>query len=684
MSTNAVVNEPSKISYFYGPGFSDIKEVIDQTRQKIAQSVDDITARSASKVNPGDGISSKFIRPLAVILWQIAAFSYWLFSAGSMAIASVFFCLFMLLPHVIGFLVFDFFGLISSQLARAVDLVYFKIRRISNVCDICHSRFTIPVYSCSSCGAKHVSLIPGKYGILHQTCTCGQKLPCSIFDRKSPRSNLQATCPFCYKAGRETLIKASDSRTICIPVVGGASSGKTAFITAYSTSIIEQVAPSRGLNTRFYDTEREQMYVKIKSAFKTGQVEKTAVATSRDASSAISFGFYVEGQDLKPSRLVELLDIAGESFVDNSENEFQNQYAHCEGIVLVVDPLAIRNVAALCSDQLDSGDKGSISDAHLEDVITALQNNLSKTTNTDRSGRVLTPLAIVINKVDASPFLDQRIGNTAATKVMASDSELFGNPLDTQDYLCRQFLLDMDMGDVVDTVQQQFVHSRFFVVSSIGHTAGNGDEFQPKNVNAVIDWILSMSDGGLNKALGGVAFSNAKLPIKAPVIGALDQLLDFQSTPVGSNPSSSSTMPSASRTAPGYAPNGGQAQPVDRGQSGQSASQTESDASESESQSAASNPQQNTSEPTVQPPQRAEKSDTPQADEESVPPANSNTTSSAADASEPFRSQKTTTADEEISPNGEQSVQGRSENENRPSKTSPWVPHRPQARPKQS
>ena len=510
--------EPAKISYFYGPGFKDIVKVVQTTGKKIRDSVDAITTASASKTPP--------VGIIMTILVMSVRYAYWLFSAGTMVIASVFFCLFMLMPHVVGFIVIDIVGLLLSRIVRLLDMLYFQIRKVSNVCDVCHNRFTVPVYVCDKCGAKHYDLLPGKYGILHHACTCGQKLPCSTLDLKHPRRKLQAICPFCYKAGREESIFSGGSRAICIPVVGGASTGKSAFITAYARSVIDEVAPSHGLSTRFYDEDREKMYQSMTDAYRDGVVEKTAATTVQGASSAFSFSFFIDGSGVKPSRLMQLLDIAGETFVDNRENERQSQYEHCEGIVLMIDPLAIPRFRALCVDDLDSGDRASISDARLEDVMSALQNDLRQTADADRNGRLRTPLAVVINKVDASPLLDERIGDTAVSKLMAADRENFTNAEDATDFLCRQFLLDMDMGDIVDIVGQQFLNSRFFAVSSIGHTAGNGTGFQPKNVNAVIDWILLNSDFSLAKALGVRETSKAKLPVRQPAIGLYDQILD--------------------------------------------------------------------------------------------------------------------------------------------------------------
>ena len=139
--------EPAKISYFYGPGFKDIVKVVQTTGKKIRDSVDAITTASASKTPP--------VGIIMTILVMSVRYAYWLFSAGTMVIASVFFCLFMLMPHVVGFIVIDIVGLLLSRIVRLLDMLYFQIRKVSNVCDVCHNRFTVPVYVCDKCGAKH-------------------------------------------------------------------------------------------------------------------------------------------------------------------------------------------------------------------------------------------------------------------------------------------------------------------------------------------------------------------------------------------------------------------------------------------------------------------------------------------------------------------------------------------------
>ena len=509
--------QPAEVSYLYGPGWSDIRKVL----TKVWKSIDDSQMKLIQKTSTypsGEGV-------LLTILFTTGKYFFWLANAVTLVLASVAFCLFMIVPHVVFFLIGEFAGLVFTYGIRLIEMVWIRTHKLSLVCDTCHSRYTLPVYVCPKCHKKHTRLVPSKYGALHHVCKCKTSLPSSILVRKGPRNSLHAICPICWQSGRETPIEGSDSRTICVPVVGGESAGKSAFITAYAANVINTIAPAVGLTTRFYNDEKKFMFSTMLSNFQQGIVNKTATTTRIDEASAFSFSFYIEGKQVKPQRLLELYDIAGETFVSNSEHEQQRQYEHCDGIVLVVDPMALPEVEAKFWHSLDASDKGTISSAHLEDVMAALNNDLRETTKHSRARGLSTPLAVVINKVDETTELSSRIGDQAVARLKALDTKKYGDSWDDMDFLCRQFLVDMDMTDVIDLIDQNFSNSRFFSVSAIGHSAGNGNAFDPKNVNAVMDWIVAQTDPTLGKALKATAFSRAKLPINKPVFGLYDQLL---------------------------------------------------------------------------------------------------------------------------------------------------------------
>lgn len=515
---NVLSEEPSTLSYFYGPGVADIKQVVAKVLGGINTSMDDLASKLRGKPRSSNVIM--------LILQILVRYINWLATAVTLMLASVSFCLFMLIPHVVAFPVIEAAGLAFTNIVKGIDFLLLKLRRVSLVCDTCHSRYTLPVYICSSCGAKHPHLVPGRYGALHHTCTCGAKLPSSLLVVKNPRRDLDAICPNCWISGREESIQGAGSRTLCIPVVGGESAGKSALITAYAKSIIDVKAPAGGLTCEFYNDEKKIMYGSMSSDYAQGVVEKTATVTKTDMSSAISFSFYLSGLSLNPRRLVQLYDIAGETFVNNRENEQQRQYEHCDGIVLVIDPMSLPQAEAQFGHELSEGDRGTISTARLEDVMSALSNNLRETTKLNRKGQLDTPLAVVLSKVDESAALERRLGQESANKLKGIDAEKFADPYDAMDFLCRQFLVDMDMPEIVDIIEQDFKTSRFFAVSAIGHVAGDGTGFRPQNVDTVMDWIINQSDADLAKALHAQQFSKNKLPVERPATGLYEQLLE--------------------------------------------------------------------------------------------------------------------------------------------------------------
>ncbi len=129
-----------------------------------------------------------------------------------------------------------------------VDRVYLIRKKIFTACHECKEKSLIPTYICPTCGAKHTNLTPGVYGILKRRCNCGEKLPTTFFNG---RKNLEAECPVC---GHKLMDR--ESRPICIPVVGGRSVGKTAFITAFPESSLKPLPLPRGSRLNSITTKR--------------------------------------------------------------------------------------------------------------------------------------------------------------------------------------------------------------------------------------------------------------------------------------------------------------------------------------------------------------------------------------------------------------------------------------------
>jgi len=357
-------------------------------------------------------------------------------------------------------------------------------------------------------------LTPSVYGAFRRTCNCGEKLPTSVLNFKNKRADLEAFWSECAKVGRETPLSDRASRPVCIPVVGGPSVGKSAFITAYATLFIDSISVDKGVDIEFYDNSVRNDFTTKKGFYRAGQIVKTAVQTDLTRASSIAFSFFVKHQSMNPPRLVHIYDIAGESFIAGA-NEIQKQYDYCNGIVLLIDPFSIPDVMARFGSKLNSTDYGGTSSASIDSMMENFILTLEHTTGLSKSKILSTPLAIVLNKTDEAD-LDLLIGDSAVDRVMASNPETFTDRFDTMDYLCREFLRKVDMNDVLAHIHQNFKNARFFAVSAIGHTLNQG-RYNPRNVAPVLDWIFKNSDKKLASLITSTEFSNRKLPIVSEI-----------------------------------------------------------------------------------------------------------------------------------------------------------------------
>lgn len=466
--------QPAKKSYFFGQGFLDIGRAI---RQSWAQNA--ATARRYYSNYRECGMLSfkgvfNLFRALSVVTFGTLFFA---------AISAMMLCV----VSVIFVMVYLVFGLVWL-----FDRMYQIRHKIFSSCTLCKTKFRIPIYICPGCGAKHTNLVPGSYGIFKRTCLCGEKLPTTFFNG---RKKLRGICPECYRRGRRTKINDRESRPLCVPVVGGRSVGKTAFITAFSREFLETVAPAKGLGVEIYSEEKKLIYMDIQDDYRTGSTRMTARPTDVNQASSVAFSFFVKHPKLKPERLVHIYDIAGEVFTDNNENEVQQQYEYCHGIILMIDPFSIDNVRNEFGELLAPEDVAGIGRADIKGVINVFLAKLRQVTGLSDEKMAKVPLAVVIGKID-SAGLEQDIGDRAVRKRMTAEPERFTDYYDTMDYLCRQFLKANDMAAFLNSVTIHFKYNRFFACSAIGHTRDKG-AYRPQGVLAPVEWICQRADKDL-------------------------------------------------------------------------------------------------------------------------------------------------------------------------------------------
>lgn len=493
----ALIPQPAKKSYFFGKGYMDVLNTIKGAWKRNFETIKVYKNRisSAQHISTASTIFFAILNILAMI-------SVAVFGTIITAVVSGINIIILLVVMVVIYIGFSLIWL--------ADRVYLMRKKIFTACHECKEKSLIPTYICPRCSAKHTNLTPGVYGILQRTCTgedpnsyCGEKLPTTFFNG---RRKLEAICPNC-----DTPLADRETVPICIPIVGGRSVGKTAFITAFSKEFIDNVAPAKSWETEFYNEAKANIYKEIEQDYLTGSTRMTDRPQDINKASSVSFSFFVKGAKFNPERLVHVYDIAGEVFTDNSENEIQKQYEYCQGIVLMIDPFAIPTVRHRCEDMLAPEDIAGIGKADINGIVDSFLNKLREVTGLSDKKMSSVPLAVVIGKIDAADLVNE-IGDVAVRNIMASNPEKFSDYYDTQDYLCRKFLKENGMGSFLNNVELKFSQNRFFACTAIGHTRDKG-QYNPKGVLAPMQWLFGKADSKMAQDWNDIKFNKKTLVI---------------------------------------------------------------------------------------------------------------------------------------------------------------------------
>lgn len=458
--------QPAKVSYWFGPGWKQFGTFLHNMWSAEGNSI---------RICYLNYLSASILT-VKGIFWLLASLAVAVFGTIYTAFISVIFIIVLSIFYVLIYLGFSIVWLI--------DRAYLHRHKIFSACPVCKTKSLIPVYECPDCHAMHTNLVPGKYGIFHRTCNCGKSLGTTFF---TGRKNLQAYCPKCGAplADREDV-------PICIPIVGGRSVGKTAFITAFSKGFLDDVAPEHGWDTAFYNKEKENIYNDIRNDYQHGTTRMTKSPEDENEVSAVSFSFFLSGKDLKPERLVHIYDIAGEVFTQNAEAEVQKQYEYCQGLVLLLDPFSIPLVRAAYEDEMAPEDKASIGTADIESIVDSFLNKLREVTGLSDKQMFNTPIAIVISKID-SAGLKGELGPTAVNAAMKRFEGRNISEMDAEDYVCRNFLKKYDMADFLKQIDVRFKTNRYFACSAIGHARDHG-MYSPVGVMEPMEWLFGYAD----------------------------------------------------------------------------------------------------------------------------------------------------------------------------------------------
>ncbi len=461
----SVNTDPAIKSYFFGKGYTDLLNTIKGSWKKNI-----ISAKNFfSKI---DRNGEWWEATLSVLFWGGAGVSVVIFG-------TVFFCIISLLHILILGL---FFGLIylAFSILWAVEKIFLFSRSYFMACPHCHTKTRLPEYWCDSCGKIHKHLMPNSYGILSHRCQCGQELPATFF---KDRGSLQARCPACQEPLHRDHV---ESKRIFIPIVGGPSVGKTAFMFSVVQQLIEKKASILGLQTEFINSATEAQYKSVHAQLEKG-------ASPSKTTDKIPKAFNLALKDGATTKcLFYIYDPAGEAYEDGAAEDLSAHlyYEYLSGLVMIIDPFSIPAVRRMFEKELSTTwSEVKPSQLHLEDALNRMLLTLEESFSLAKTKQVKKPLAVVINKIDAFN-LENIIGEPAVDRALS----LAGGEADknyVRNNLIRKQLEDWGEEALLQQINVRFKKVSFFTCSALGRIPDStGEKFISHDVFEPIQWII--------------------------------------------------------------------------------------------------------------------------------------------------------------------------------------------------
>ena len=485
-----MVKQPAKVNFFFGAAYKFLYRTIFGSFRKSFILIRDSAAAFFRALK---FFISSFIALVASIfqldfeeIWDctkdsvrslfVLTYAFPLFLCATIVAPTL--TLFLSLFQLILFLGIMLLIYITYTLVYLADLLFRKIKQISNTCRNCQHKIDTPIYVCPHCGVEHTKLIPSKYGIFKRRCECGAKLPTTFLNG---REKLEAYCPHCNSELADTA-----HVDITVPVVGGPSAGKTCFIHMAISDIEKNSMEKFGLGYE-YDPGTDDEYGINMSYINSGNVPaKTSDMRLR------FYSFY-----LKPKKgikhLLSLCDVGGEVYDDSASLGEQVAFTHTKAFIMVIDPLSIFDYRKEVEQNVDISEYGP-SEKPIDEVLSMLITTLENMCNIKAKDMLNRDVAIVFSKGDL-PGLDEKIGKAAIAEYIASNPE--AKYLEAQNAVCEQFLKDYDEYGFLNAVKSKFKTVQFFASSALGHTA-DGSEFVSSGVSEPIYWIVDKISNSIN------------------------------------------------------------------------------------------------------------------------------------------------------------------------------------------
>lgn len=457
----AKIPEPAIKSYFFGKGYKDLLNVIKNSWSR--------NRANSKKYFSHIDTTGEWWEVISSVLFNGGAgISVVIFGTIVFAIISI--------VHVI--ILLSLFSLIyiSFTILYLLERIYLFFKQFFAACPHCHEKTPLPEYLCPSCGEAHAQLIPNSYGVFHHRCKCGEKLVSSFFLN---RGNLQARCSECHQLLNRQHI---ETKRIFIPILGGASAGKSAFLFSAVRELIDKDAATYGLETEFIDSSTELDYESVKRQLLAGSAP---TKTLNSVPKAFNLALLKEE---KTKCLLYLYDPAGEAYQNTDTLSAHRYLEYLSGMILIIDPFSISVVREHYKKKLNVDITISPSDLQVSDALSRVLLTMEESFGLSPTSKINNPLAVVLSKVDAFD-LKVKVGSKAINTVQDSLPNQTRSSI--RNNLIRNQLIEWGESGLLQQLDTRFKNVQFFSCSSLTRKSSHaGSGFKSVDVFEPLQWIL--------------------------------------------------------------------------------------------------------------------------------------------------------------------------------------------------
>lgn len=401
-----------------------------------------------------------------------------------MLFRAVFGWIYLVIANIMHWAVFVVLNIATTIVTPIWNIIDCSMR-IEQHCPHCYMTFRVPGYVCPSCGKIHKDLIPGKTGILVARCECDKFLPSALI---TGRSRLDGVCPKCEKA-----LAVAGAKEFTLQLIGGNTSGRTAYLAAFQHMYRETNKNADSVQLLLFPKERFDDLEKMFMNGVTQESSKTATVT---------YSIVHDYSDGSKDNLV-IYDIPDEVLMSGVYEQNPLNFAYSNGILVILDPTAIRSVRAENEKKGQRIPDGSYSDseAEIEDIIIEFIQQFSRLSNRSSSRKIKIPVAVIINKIDLKA-VNGKIGRDAISYKFESNPDLYnGDYSIARNKICRDYIVSLGMYNTINNLESVFSNVQYFAASAMGHIFREGMPFAPVDVIEPIAWIAEKNNSKLSSLL---------------------------------------------------------------------------------------------------------------------------------------------------------------------------------------